>query len=135
MGAAQRPRGIPVKSIHTIPPVVNVRGDLFFKGCTTAAEWAESVHVTDAQPRAGFERASRRPARAYTKRSCRGGAWFLATRLDQDGMSAVLQQLIDESRISGSGFPSKREQQRTDSWSRSGGDLRFVITTTTVPCR
>ena len=72
------------------------------------------------QPKQPGTRRSGMQRRAGPHHADERTAWFLATRLNQDGMSAVLMELIDESRISGSGFPSKRERQRTDSWSRSG---------------
>jgi beta-galactosidase len=127
-GASQRPGGIPVKPIHTIPPTVNVQGGLFSDGGTTAAEWAESVHVTGAQIRAVFDSGPLAGWPALTRnRHGEGAAWYLATRLDQDGMSAVVRELIDESGISVR-VPFEKEAE-ADGFVESvrRGDVWFVI--------
>ncbi|MGO4533493.1 beta-galactosidase [Leifsonia sp. 2MCAF36] len=125
-GAWVRPGAIPVSPESTVPPTVSVCGSLFADGSATGVEWSETVHVRQAEVVAAFDGGPLDGWPALTRNvRGNGSAWYLATRLGQDDMAAIVRQLIAESGLEVRRPDSGRDGGFVESVQR--GDTLFVI--------
>ncbi|WP_425826250.1 beta-galactosidase [Streptomyces fractus] len=131
-GAEARPGRAPVRPEATVPPTIDVRGDILPGGRATGVEWSESVRNRDAEVKATFVSGPLAGSPALTRRTTgTGAAWYLATRFTPDTVAALTRTLIAEAGLTTE--PAHRGD--TAGWVETvrRGDLTFVINHGTEP--